>query len=147
MYGRMIHHQGAVERLESQTYDSFTGQAGWSISRPTINQRLVEALSDDIACRFSIKISRIDFKKRLAYGVGVDQKGKGRRPEHQGIDGKTRGGSSGQAEEDERIAGDGVVKEYKSGNDEDEEGTPFDLLLGCDGTWSKVRQEMMRIER
>jgi kynurenine 3-monooxygenase len=30
---------------------------------------------------------------------------------------------------------------------EDEEGTGFDLIVGCDGSWSKVRTEMMRVER
>jgi 2-polyprenyl-6-methoxyphenol hydroxylase-like FAD-dependent oxidoreductase len=23
----------------------------------------------------------------------------------------------------------------------------FDLVIGCDGSWSKVRQEMMKVER
>ncbi|WWC58433.1 kynurenine 3-monooxygenase [Kwoniella dejecticola CBS 10117] len=31
--------------------------------------------------------------------------------------------------------------------DADEHGTPFDLIIGCDGSWSKVRTSMMRMER
>jgi kynurenine 3-monooxygenase len=29
----------------------------------------------------------------------------------------------------------------------DAEGVSFDLIVGCDGSWSKVRQEMMRVQR
>jgi kynurenine 3-monooxygenase len=127
MYGRMIHHLDG--HLESQSYDPIGGQAGWSISRPVLNQRLVEALPDDITFRFNTKLGHIDFRKRVAYGVGVAKKV-----------------VPGQEEDDGRIAGDGKVKEYKSG-EEDRNGTGFDLVIGCDGTWSKVRSEMMRTER
>jgi kynurenine 3-monooxygenase len=65
----------------------------------------------------------------VAYGVGVAKKV-----------------APGQEDDDGRIAGDGKVKEYKSG-EEDRDGTGFDLVVGCDGTWSKVRSEMMRAER
>jgi kynurenine 3-monooxygenase len=127
MYGRMIHHLDG--HLESQSYDPIGGQAGWSISRPVLNQRLVEALPDNITFRFNTKLGHIDFRKRVAYGVGVAKKV-----------------APGQEDDDGRIAGDGKVKEYKSG-EEDREGTGFDLVIGCDGTWSKVRSEMMRAER
>jgi kynurenine 3-monooxygenase len=127
MKGRMIHHLDS--HLESQLYDPIGGQAGYSISRPVLNQRLVEALPTDIAFRFNTKLGGIDFKKRLAYGVGVAKRAK-----------------PGDEDDDGRIAGDGKVREYKS-EQEDEVGTGFDLVVGCDGTWSRVRSEMMRVER
>nr|XP_019014790.1 kynurenine 3-monooxygenase [Kwoniella pini CBS 10737]OCF53571.1 kynurenine 3-monooxygenase [Kwoniella pini CBS 10737] len=35
----------------------------------------------------------------------------------------------------------------KGEDKEDESGTPFDLIIGCDGSWSKVRTSIMRMER
>lgn len=37
--------------------------------------------------------------------------------------------------------------EDKKQNAENEDGTAFDLVIGCDGSWSKVRSAMMRVER
>ena len=43
--------------------------------------------------------------------------------------------------------GHGSKGKAKNNWTEDEEGTAFDLVVGCDGSWSKVRSEMMRVER
>ena len=51
----------------------------------------------------------------------------------------------GQEKDDGRIGGG--TKRQKEQVDEDGEGTSFDLVIGCDGSWSKVRSEMMRVVR
>lgn len=122
MKGRMIHHPDPSTPPESQLYDPKTGQAGHSLGRPILNQRLVEALPDAVAMRFRTKLSRVDFHKRLAWGV------------------RAEGGKTYQL-------GDDKGKAPASVAEEDAEPTAFDLIVGSDGSWSRVRQEMMRIER
>jgi len=111
MKGRMIHHASGQE--ESQLYDPIRGQCINSISRPVLNQRLLEALPEGIDVRFETKVSRIDFRSRTAWGAGT--------------------GKRGQVQPGQENEG--------------AEGTRFDLVIGCDGSWSKVRSEMMRVER
>jgi kynurenine 3-monooxygenase len=52
-------------------------------------------------------------------------------------------GTGGDLEQTSR----GNKGKSKSSWTEDAEGTAFDLVIGCDGSWSKVRSEMMRVER
>ncbi|ODO07320.1 kynurenine 3-monooxygenase [Cryptococcus wingfieldii CBS 7118] len=118
MKGRMIHHTDGKE--ESQLYDPIHGQCINSISRPILNQRLVQALPEGIKTRFNTKLEHLDFKAKRAYAstskegvVPGEEAG-----EEQKVTGKARG-----------------------------EGTAFDLVIGCDGSWSKVRAAMMRIDR
>lgn len=127
MKSRMIHHLDG--RLDSQAYDPFEGQSGYSLSRPTLNQRLLEALPPEITCRFNTKLAKIDFRRRRAFGISIAKKV-----------------LPGQEDDDGAIAGDRKVREYQ-GDVEDRDGTDFDVILGCDGTWSKVRTEMMRAQR
>lgn len=129
MKGRMIHHLSPTVSPESQLYDPRGGQVGHSLSRPILNQRLVEALPDGVKTRFRTKLSRIDFRKRLAWGRGAEG-GKAYKL------GDEAGGSRGDSS-------DG--KKEQAG--EDQEGTSFDLVVGADGSWSKVRSEMMHVER
>ncbi|WVQ85327.1 kynurenine 3-monooxygenase [Cryptococcus sp. DSM 104549] len=120
MKGRMIHH--ADERQESQLYDTIHGQCINSISRPILNQRLVEALPSDITTRFHTKLSHVDFSTRRAY-------------------------ASVRQERNAAIPGEEAGEQGKPKAKEDKEGTAFDLIIGCDGSWSKVRAAMMRADR
>lgn len=153
MKGRMIHHTDGKQ--ESQIYDPINGQVSSahitsqcktddiqcinSISRPILNQRLVESLPSEIATRFNIKLSRIDFKSRLAYGLSRS----GRPASVPGQEESQTQGTGGDLEK----TGHGIKGKAKSEWAEDENGTPFDLVVGCDGSWSKVRSELMRVER
>lgn len=88
-----------------------------------------------IKTRFNTKVAHIDFAHRLAYGSRrVEEKVPVPGQEHDDakVGGETRG--------EERRKDKGKVME-------DEEGTPFDLVIGCDGSWSRVRSEMMRVVR
>ncbi|KAK4687295.1 kynurenine 3-monooxygenase, partial [Tremellales sp. Uapishka_1] len=127
MKGRMIHHVNGAQ--ESQLYDPRNSQCINSISRPLLNLKLVQALPADIAIRFKTKLSRVDFKTNRAYGTG-----------------ESKAVVPGEEDDDGQIGGkESRIKKGKGR--EDEEGTPFDLIIGCDGSWSKVRSEMMRVER
>jgi len=115
-----------------------------SISRPILNLRLVEALPKEIELRFNTKVSRVDFSKREAYGSSS---------------GKESDVVPGEEHDDGSIGGKQMGKDVdehpgshhrRKGKDkmvEDKDGTAFDLIIGCDGSWSKVRAEMMRVER
>ncbi len=133
MKGRMIHHPATsgsvVEREESQVYDTKRGQCINSISRPILNQRLLEALPEGIQIRFETKLDKVDFRRRMAWGK-YSGKGK-KRP--------------GEEDDDGAIASTKGTKVDEGGVDI--EGTAFDLIIGADGSWSKVRSEMMRVER
>jgi kynurenine 3-monooxygenase len=136
MKGRMIHHASGQE--ESQLYDPIRGQCINSISRPVLNQRLLEALPEGIDVRFETKVSRIDFRSRTAWGAGTGKRGQVQ-PGQENEDGQVGGGEKGEHArgKNQRAEKDTV----------DAEGTRFDLVIGCDGSWSKVRSEMMRVER
>lgn len=122
---------GGSSRLKPQCINS--------ISRPILNQRLVESLPTYIKTRFDIKLSRIDFKSRRAYGLSRP----GRPASVPGQEESQTQGTGGDLEQ----TGHGSKGKAKSSWVEDEDGTPFDLVVGCDGSWSKVRSEMMRVER
>lgn len=136
MKGRMIHHASGQE--ESQLYDPIRGQCINSISRPVLNQRLLEALPQGIDIRFETKLARIDFRSRTAWGASTSKKSKVQ-PGQENEDGQVGGGEKG-----EHATG---KKQREEKDTVDEEGTRFDLVIGCDGSWSKVRSEMMRVER
>jgi kynurenine 3-monooxygenase len=129
MKGRMIHHVSPDQPPSSQIYDPRGGQVGYSLSRPILNQRLVEALPSDVKIRFKTKLSRIDLKKRLAWGIGAEG-GKAYKL------GDEAGGSTGDKSDGRKEVAE-----------EDSKGTGFDLVVGADGSWSKTRSEMMRVER
>ncbi|KAJ9110781.1 kynurenine 3-monooxygenase, mitochondrial precursor [Naganishia adeliensis] len=123
MKGRMIHHNDG--RQESQLYDPAGGQCINSLPRPLLNLRLIQALptdSDRMKLRFETKLDRIDWRRNIAYA----------RPK--------KGGKPG-----EELA-QGTNQEEKEGK-QDSDSVEFDLVIGCDGSWSKVRQEMMKVER
>ena len=130
MKGRMIHPTTGAP--QSQIYDPIRGQCINSISRPILNQRLLESLPEEIDTVFDVKLSKIDWKTRTAYGLVRRQKPKQKLPGQEDDDGKVGGGSRGEGSRD-------------AGRDEIE--TRFDLIVGCDGSWSKVRSEMMRADR
>ena len=94
-----------------------------------MNQRLVKALPSDVKMRFETKLSRIDFRTKQAYGVS--------RPSDV---------APGEEQTDTKLGGPSRPRDKRSAK-EDSEGTPFDLVIGCDGSWSKVRSEMMRVQR
>lgn len=112
-------------RQESQLYDPAGGQCINSLPRPLLNLRLIQALptdSDRMKLRFETKLDRIDWRRNIAYA----------RPK--------KGGKPG-----EELA-QGTNQEEKEGK-QDSDSVEFDLVIGCDGSWSKVRQEMMKVER
>ena len=78
--------------------------------------------SDRMKLRFETKLDRIDWRRNVAYA----------KSKKSGKPGEER--EQGQAE---------PQRESK----EDVDEVPFDLVVGCDGSWSKVRQEMMKVER
>jgi hypothetical protein len=103
-----------------------------SISRPILNQRLLESLPSDITIRFNTKLSRLDLDSRTAWASSPEKS----KP------------MPGQEDDDGEIGGETKRKDKgKRKVVEDEKGTRFDLVVGCDGSWSKVRSEMMRVER
>ncbi|WVQ62370.1 kynurenine 3-monooxygenase [Kwoniella botswanensis] len=130
MKGRMIHHVDGKQ--ESQTYDPINGQCINSIGRPLLNQRLVESLPAQIKIRFQTKLSQVDLNNRIAFGSGAEK--------------EKKDVVTGEEHDDGRIAG-GNSEKGKTKSKEDERGTKFDLIVGCDGSWSKVRTSMMRMDR
>ncbi|WWD09231.1 kynurenine 3-monooxygenase [Kwoniella europaea PYCC6329] len=130
MKGRMIHHVDGKQ--ESQIYDPINGQCINSIGRPLLNQRLVESLPAQIKIRFQTKLSRVDLNHRIAYGYRAEK--------------EKKDVVTGEEHDDGRIAG-GNSEKGKTESKEDEHGTKFDLIIGCDGSWSKVRTSMMRMDR
>lgn len=117
MPSRMIHHLDG--RMEAQLYDPLRGQCSNSISRSVLNQRLVEALPKDVEIKFNIKLWRVDYKRCVAYGM-------------------TSARGSGLGEE-MAAAGDH--------HDAEKVESQFDLIVGADGSWSKVREQTMRAQR
>lgn len=45
------------------------------------------------------------------------------------------------------LPGEESGKDKRESTEDEDEGTAFDLVIGCDGSWSKVRTAMMRAER
>lgn len=133
MRARMIHHVDG--RQEAQVYDPAQGQCINSISRPLLNQRLVERLPAGVRTRFHTKLSRLDLRARRAWGKNA---GPRVQPGQEHDDGKVGGRQGGQ--------GVDAGKSEENGR-EDKEPTAFDLIIGCDGSWSRVRTEMMRLDR
>jgi len=83
-------------------------------------------------------LSRIDFKSRKAYALSL--------PKSKSVPGQEEPQTQGTGGDLEKT-GHGSKGKAKNNWTEDEEGTAFDLVIGCDGSWSKVRSEMMRVER
>ena len=81
----------------------------------------------EIGLHFSTKLSHIDWTTRTAHAKPSKS--------------DKNAGESVQPNEDERDD-DKVHNPSVAGKTYD-----FDLIIGCDGSWSKVRQEMMRVER
>ncbi|KAJ9119695.1 hypothetical protein QFC22_003405 [Naganishia vaughanmartiniae] len=134
MKGRMIHHTDG--RQESQLYDPSTNQCINSLPRPLLNLRLIQALptdSDRMTIKFDTKLHRIDWAANRAYGrqrVTIsDKKGSGNGKPGEEREQSYREGETGKGAKEEEVVAD------------------FDLVVGCDGSWSKVRQEMMKVER
>ncbi|WVR05750.1 kynurenine 3-monooxygenase [Kwoniella sp. DSM 27419] len=136
MKGRMIHHVDGKQ--ESQLYDPINGQCINSIGRPLLNQRLVESLPDDIKIRFNTKLSRVDFQSKQAFGTYPEKKQVVPGEEHD--DAAIAGGGGGGGKKKDKGKGKERMKE-------DDQPTGFDLIIGADGSWSKVRNAMMRMER
>lgn len=112
-------------RQESQLYDPSTNQCINSLPRPLLNLRLIQALptdSDRMKLRFKTKLDRIDWRRNVAYAKSE------------------KGGKPGEEREQ------GQAEPQKEGKEVVDE-VAFDLVVGCDGSWSKVRQEMMKVER
>lgn len=76
---------------------------------------------------FSTKLSHISWSASTAYAKPSDS--------------DKNAGESVQPNEDERDNTNTRNKEARG------KKCRFDLIVGCDGSWSKVRQEMMRVER
>ena len=100
-----------------------------SLSRPVLNQRLIEALPPDITLQFNTKLARVDFQARKAYRVTREKSAASMPGEETEAAFRTRTG------------------EMRADKGDKEIEKPFDLVVGCDGTWSKVRAEIMRVER
>jgi len=138
MKGRMIHHVDGKQ--DSQIYDPIHLQCINSISRPILNQRLLESLPSNIKIRFSTKLSRLDLNTRRAYGSSPEAKRPLPGQEHD--DGRIGGEQGGDSKDSSSRKGKGKQVVHEDGD-----ATPFDLIVGCDGSWSKVRSEMMRVQR
>lgn len=80
-----------------------------------------------ITLHFSTKLSHISWPTSTAYAKPSDS--------------DKNAGESVQPNEDER---DDTATRNKAARGKK---CRFDLIVGCDGSWSKVRQEMMRVER
>jgi len=117
MPSRMIHHLDG--RMEAQLYDPLRGNCSNSISRSVLNQRLIEALPEGIDIKFNTKLMHVDFDTNTAYGVAT-----------------ARG--AGIGEETAEGAADLASDKIQS---------KFDLIVGADGSWSKVRGETIRAQR
>ena len=98
-----------------------------SLPRPLLNLRLIQALPPSITLHFSTKLSHISWSDSTAYAKPSDS--------------DKNAGESVQPNEDERDDNNTRNKEAQG------KKCRFDLIVGCDGSWSKVRQEMMRVER
>lgn len=121
-------------RQESQLYDPATNQCINSLPRPLLNLRLIQALptdSDRMTIKFDTKLQKIDWDNNRAYG-------------RQRVAPARREGNGKPGEEREQSYREG---EKGRGAKEEEITADFDLVVGCDGSWSKVRQEMMKVER
>ncbi|WWC86089.1 kynurenine 3-monooxygenase [Kwoniella dendrophila CBS 6074] len=140
MKGRMIHHVDGKQ--ESQIYDPINGQCINSIGRPLLNQRLVESLPSEIKIRFQTKLSKLDLNDKIAFGESVEKKSDVVVVGEEHDDGKIGGEGKGNTDNASNKKGKG-----KQSMKEDNEPTKFDLIIGCDGSWSKVRNSMMRMER
>lgn len=161
MKGRMIHHhmsssvdehntEAKEERTESQLYDPEGGECIYSLPRPGLNSMVLEALpEEEIELVFENKLGRVDWRRKVAYpkaGEAKASKGKARKAKMEKII---------PGEEDEQEATTGQKEDHHAGEYQEEEveedetaqGHRFDLLIGCDGSWSQVRQEMMKVER
>ncbi len=141
----MIHHPDGKQ--ESQLYDPAGGQCINSVSRPLLNLHLVQSLPEEIPIRFDTKLARVDFKTNTAYPI-TSGKGKSKSPSGSGDAENLKPGEEGS----QAIAADPsqkakVAESTRGPTGEDEDGTQFDVIIGCDGSWSKVRNEMMRVER
>jgi len=89
--------------------------------------RLIQRLPSDIDLHFSTKLARIDWATQTAHAKPSKS--------------DKNAGESVQPNENEK-------DDEKVHNPEVEGKTcEFDLIIGCDGSWSKVRQEMMRVDR
>lgn len=121
MPSRLIHHVDG--RTEAQLYDPLRGNCSNSIHRGLLNQRMVEALPPDVEVRFNTKLARVEFDARTAHGVVT-----------------TRG-------EPKLLDSPPETPQIPVLARAEKVDVGFDLIIGADGSWSKVRQEMMRAER
>jgi kynurenine 3-monooxygenase len=121
MPSRLIHHLDG--RTEAQLYDPLRGNCSNSIHRGLLNQRMVEALPDEVEVRFNTKLARVEFGQRSAHGV------------------RTKRGEPTLLDSPPETPQIPVLAKAEKVDAE------FDLIVGADGSWSKVRQEMMRAER
>lgn len=119
MPSRLIHFVDG--RTEAQLYDPLRGNCSNSISRSVLNQRLIEALPETIDTKFNTKLTRVDFHSQTAYGIAT-----------------SRGHGLGE---------EGDVSETSTPNRSAEVVSQFDLIVGADGSWSRVREQMMRHQR
>jgi len=129
MKGRMIHPTTGAP--QSQLYDPLRGQYINSISRPILNQRLLESLPREIKAVFNVKLAKVDWKTRTAHGTSKSGKV---RPGQEHDNGRIGDGSRGESSKE----GQGGEETFES---------QFDLIVGGEGSWSKVRSEMMRVDR
>ncbi|TXT10730.1 hypothetical protein VHUM_02235 [Vanrija humicola] len=117
MPSRMIHHVDG--RTEAQLYDPLRGQCSNSISRSVLNQRLVEMLPKGVQARFNTRLDRVDFATNTAYGLTT-----------------AKGSAIGEETTKVRESAAPVTVT-----------TTFDLIVGADGSWSRVRQQVVRASR
>lgn len=121
MPSRLIHHVDG--RTEAQVYDPLRGNCSNSIHRGLLNQRMVEALPAEVTVRFNTKLARVEFDQRTAHGV------------------RTKRGEPALLDSPPETPQIPVLAKAEKVD------SAFDLIVGADGSWSKVRQEMMRAER